>query len=103
VHARTALGDLHPRVSAVINVDISKYVCIRRFNVENIFLACETSRSRAASVKFRAFWDVATCSHVEVDRRFRDVYYRNHQGGESVQSRSASTFQRRVLRPTSGR
>jgi hypothetical protein len=25
----------------------------------------------AASMKFRVFWDVAPCSHIEVDRRFR--------------------------------
>jgi hypothetical protein len=24
-----------------------------------------------ASTKFRVFWDVAPCSHIEVDRRFR--------------------------------
>jgi hypothetical protein len=28
----------------------------------------------AANVKFRVFWDVAPCSHVEVDRRFRGAY-----------------------------
>jgi hypothetical protein len=28
----------------------------------------------AASMKFRVFWDVAPCSHVEVDRRFRGTY-----------------------------
>jgi hypothetical protein len=28
----------------------------------------------AASMKFRVFWDVAPCSHVEVDRRFRGAY-----------------------------
>jgi hypothetical protein len=26
---------------------------------------------KAASMKFRVFWEVAPCSHVEVDRRFR--------------------------------
>jgi ribosomal protein S12 len=36
----------------------------------------------AASVKFRAVWDVAPCSHVEVDRRFRGVYCLHHQGSE---------------------
>jgi hypothetical protein len=25
-------------------------------------------------MKFRVFWDVAQCSHVEVDRRFRGAY-----------------------------
>jgi hypothetical protein len=28
----------------------------------------------AASMKFRVFWDVAPCSHVEVERRFRVAY-----------------------------
>jgi hypothetical protein len=28
----------------------------------------------AASMKFRVFWDVAPCSHVEIYRRFRDAY-----------------------------
>jgi hypothetical protein len=27
-----------------------------------------------ASMKFRVFWDVVLCSHVEVDRRFRGAY-----------------------------
>jgi hypothetical protein len=26
------------------------------------------------SMKFRVYWDVAPCSHVEVDRRFRGVF-----------------------------
>jgi hypothetical protein len=34
----------------------------------------------AASMKFRVFWYVAPCSHVEVDRRFRVVYCLRHQG-----------------------
>jgi hypothetical protein len=37
----------------------------------------------AASMKFRIFWDVAPCSHVEVDRRFRSVYCLHHQSDES--------------------
>jgi hypothetical protein len=28
----------------------------------------------AASIKFKVFWDVAPCSHVEADRRFRSAY-----------------------------
>jgi hypothetical protein len=31
-------------------------------------------------MKFRVFWDVAPCSHVEVDRRFRGAYCLHHQG-----------------------
>jgi hypothetical protein len=34
-------------------------------------------------MKFRVFWDVALCSHVEVDRRFRGAYYLHHQGATS--------------------
>jgi hypothetical protein len=33
-------------------------------------------------MKFRVFWDVAPCSHVEVDRRFRGAYCLHHQGDE---------------------
>jgi hypothetical protein len=33
----------------------------------------------AASMKFRVFWDVAPCSHVDVDRRFRGAYCLHHQ------------------------
>jgi hypothetical protein len=36
----------------------------------------------AASMKFRLFWDVAPCSHVEVDRRFRGAYCLHHQGDD---------------------
>jgi hypothetical protein len=37
----------------------------------------------AESTKFRVFWDVPPCSHVEVDRCFRGAYYLHHQGDES--------------------
>jgi hypothetical protein len=30
----------------------------------------------AVSMKFRVFWDVAPCSHIEADRRFRGAYCR---------------------------
>jgi hypothetical protein len=30
-------------------------------------------------IKFRIFWDVALCSHVEVYRRFRGAYCLHHQ------------------------
>jgi hypothetical protein len=33
----------------------------------------------AVSIKFRVLWDVASCSHVEVDRPFRGEYS-VHQG-----------------------
>jgi hypothetical protein len=31
-------------------------------------------------MRFRVFCDVAPCSHVEVDRRFRGAYCVHHQG-----------------------
>jgi hypothetical protein len=36
----------------------------------------------AACMKFRFFWDVATCSYVELDRRFRGEYCLHHQDGD---------------------
>jgi hypothetical protein len=33
----------------------------------------------AANKKLRVFWDVAQCSHVEVDRRFRGEYCLHQQ------------------------
>jgi hypothetical protein len=36
----------------------------------------------ATSTKFRVFWDVTPCSHVEVDRSFRDAYCLYYQGDE---------------------
>jgi hypothetical protein len=36
----------------------------------------------AASMNSRVFWDVAPCSHVEVDRRFRHAYCLHHQDDE---------------------
>jgi hypothetical protein len=37
----------------------------------------------AAGMKFKVFWDVAPCSHVEVDRRFRGGYWIYHNWDES--------------------
>jgi hypothetical protein len=34
----------------------------------------------AVSMKFRVFWDVVPCSHVEDDGRFRGAYCLHHQG-----------------------
>jgi hypothetical protein len=31
-------------------------------------------------MKFRVLWDVAPCSHIEVDQRFRGAYCLHHQG-----------------------
>jgi hypothetical protein len=37
-------------------------------------------------LKFRVFWDIAPCSHIEVNRRFRGAYCLQHQGGDDVGS-----------------
>jgi hypothetical protein len=44
----------------------------------------------AASMKFRVFWDIAPCSHVEVDRRLRDAYCLHHQGDYAVRTSETS-------------
>jgi hypothetical protein len=35
-----------------------------------------------AMLKFRVFWDVASCNDVEVDRRFRGAHCLHHQGDD---------------------
>jgi hypothetical protein len=42
---------------------------------------CEIQVLTVASMKIRAFWDVALCS-LGVDRRFRGVYCLHHQDDE---------------------
>jgi hypothetical protein len=47
--------------------------------------ACEHDNKRfqvlmVVSMKFRVFWAVAPCSHVETDRSFRGAYCLHHQG-----------------------
>jgi hypothetical protein len=42
--------------------------------IKQIMYVCEESVQ-----KFRVFWDVAPCSHVEVDRRFRGAYCLHHR------------------------
>jgi hypothetical protein len=37
---------------------------------------------RAASMKVRAFWDIAPRSLVEVDQRFRGAYCLHHDGDD---------------------
>jgi hypothetical protein len=34
----------------------------------------------SVSLKMAVFWDVAPCSLVDIDRRFRAAYYLHHQG-----------------------
>jgi hypothetical protein len=43
------------------------------------FLSLRFQVLTAASMKYRVFWDVAACSHFEVDRRFRGAYCLHHQ------------------------
>jgi hypothetical protein len=38
----------------------------------------------AVGMKFRVFWDVALCNHIEVDRHFRGVYCLRHQGNDPL-------------------
>jgi hypothetical protein len=40
---------------------------------------CEISGSHGGDYEVRVFWDIAPCSHVEVDRRFRGAYCLHHQ------------------------
>jgi hypothetical protein len=49
-----------------------------------------------ASMKFRVFWDVEQCSHVEVDRHFRDVYCLQHQGNEAQMMEGVCTSETSV-------
>jgi hypothetical protein len=42
----------------------------------------------------RIFWNVAPCSHVEVDRRFRGTYCLHHQGDRSTHLWNVGQLQR---------
>jgi hypothetical protein len=49
--------------------------------------ACQEQREKSKTVnthshEVRVFWDVAPCSHTEVDRRYRGAYCLHHQGDE---------------------
>jgi hypothetical protein len=35
-----------------------------------------------SNVEFRVFWDVAPCSHIEVDLHFSGAYCLHHQGDD---------------------
>jgi hypothetical protein len=56
---------------------------------------------KCVGVKFRVFWDVSQCSHVQVDLRFRGAYSFHHQDAKwpswwrqyaSLKLRSTSTW-----------
>jgi hypothetical protein len=42
-----------------------------RYTPQKLNLLVSFQVLTAASMKFRVFWDIAPCSHVEKDRRFR--------------------------------
>jgi hypothetical protein len=44
-------------------------------------MACEISGSHGGEYEAQSLWDVAACSHVEVERRFRGAYCL-HQGDD---------------------
>jgi hypothetical protein len=48
-------------------------------------------------MKFRVFWNVLTCSQIDVDRRFRGVCCLRHQGDEpALMAETASTSETSV-------
>jgi hypothetical protein len=54
----------------------------------------------AASVKIKAFWDIAPCSLFKVDRRFRCTYCLHHQGVmvEAVRTSEMSVYSNKTKR-----
>jgi hypothetical protein len=44
----------------------------------------------AASINITAFWDIAPCSFVNVDRRFRGAYCLHHQGPDDRDSKHSN-------------
>jgi hypothetical protein len=46
----------------------------------------------AASMKLRVFWDVAPCSLIEVDWRFRGAYCLHHQGDKQALSETIAGY-----------
>jgi hypothetical protein len=63
------------------------------FNIKTCQLSSDTSAlvwkgrgtilGTIVTLKMTVFWDVAKCSLVEIDRRFRGAYYLSHQGATS--------------------
>jgi hypothetical protein len=43
---------------------------------------CKVVTKHTQTLKFRVFWDVTPCSHVEVERSFRRAYCLHHQGDD---------------------
>jgi allophanate hydrolase subunit 1 len=48
-------------------------------------------------VKMTAFWDIVSCSLVEVDVCFRDVYCFRHQGDELAYFYKTTTISQKAL------
>jgi hypothetical protein len=59
--------------------------------ISGVYLYVRFQVLTAASMKFRGFWDVAPCSHVEVNRRFRGAYCLHHQGVVRGNTRGATS------------
>jgi len=65
------------RLSKIYSVIYYVLTCYQLQYIRN-FLRCQILK--AASMKYRAFWDVPPCSHVEVDRHFKGAHCLHHQG-----------------------
>jgi hypothetical protein len=52
-----------------------------------LLLLCEIQVLTASCMKMTAYWVIAPCSLVEVDRRFRSVYCLSHGDDRSVSTR----------------
>jgi hypothetical protein len=50
----------------------------------------------AASMKFRVFWDVASCSHVDFDGRFRGTYCLHHEADDGGSTHLSNVVQNRL-------
>jgi hypothetical protein len=52
----------------------------------------------AAGMKITAFWDIAHCNLVVVDRRFRGAYCLHYQLMETVRTSETSVFNKETTR-----
>jgi hypothetical protein len=103
----------HPGVAFVLyisifyNTNIPSFKIIERnMSKSNTFLINRKEQYVRVHVLTAAsmllvFWDVAPCSHVEVDRRFRGAYCLHHQGDSSrlhdATSQKTLNFKRTVV------
>jgi hypothetical protein len=71
--------------------DFSSSLCPDRFWA--LPASCTTGTGgRKSCMKMTVFWDVAPCSLVETDRRFRDSYGHHHQGAVSTSETSVISY-----------